>query len=723
MFSLLKRRRLARKALQDVSLQNALRRASLQHNQKYLQTSKSVPWEETKQNAREIRKKNIHCLPELIDRFSEEAQKAGAKVYRAAGPGEAVEAIRRIARKRKAKLIVKSKSMVSEEIGLNEALEEDGFQVVETDLGEWIIQLAGDRPSHITAPALHLTKEKISEILTRRLGRPVPPDAREIVRIAREEMRKSFIQADIGISGANFAIAESGTLAVVSNEGNVRLATTLPPVHIALVTAEKFVETLEEAAVLIKALTIASAGKKLTSYVSLITGPSSTTDIEKENIVGVHGPEEVHIIILDGGRLALAESPDFNEILYCLKCGGCMLVCPVYQSVGGHVFGGPVYPGGIGTLLTAITQSLGESSKTLDFCADCKKCETFCPVGIPTGNLLLKVKSLQGPDLKEKGLSWLFKSKTLAETGAGILAVLQRVWQKDGYLRRLPFIWTRGKRIPVLKPKPTIPGVPGEGPKAYLFQGCLAKYFFPEVRESVVKTLAHSGYRVVVPPEQVCCGAPSHHLGDAKSVAALAEKNLESFAKENPDIIITICPTGHSLLKNHYPEIDSRARRFSDRVQDLTTFLASKGQWPQVSGPAQQAVYYHYPCHSLNELQNGEAPPRLLRALGFDLAGQSDPPQCCGFCGVFSTKHPEISARLWDRKKEDILKSGAGVVATACPGCLFQLRAGLEPEAKPVRAYHIAEIIASLLESAPPAEKTKSRTSRDCQGKDIKGNQ
>ena len=723
MFSRPKRRRLARKALQDVSLQNALRRASHQHNQKYLQTSKSVPWEDTKQKAREIRKKNTSRLSELVDRFSEEAQRTGAKVYRAAGPGEAVEAIRRIARERKAKLIVKSKSMVSEEIGLNRALEEDGFQVIETDLGEWIIQLSGDRPSHITAPALHLTKEKIAEILTHHLGRPVPPDAGEIVRVAREEMRKSFIQADIGISGANFAIAESGTLAIVSNEGNVRLATTLPPVHVALVTAEKFVETLEEAAVLIKALTIASAGKKLTSYVSLITGPSSTTDIEKENIVGVHGPEEVHIIILDGGRLALAESTDFDQILYCLKCGGCMLVCPVFQSVGGHVFGGPVYPGGIGTLLTAMTQSLEESSKTLDFCADCRKCETFCPVGIPTGDLLLKVKNFQGPNLKEKGLSWLFKSRTLAERGAGILAFLQRFWQRDGYLRRLPLVWARGKGIPILKPKAPIPGVPGKGPKAYLFQGCLAKYFFPELRESVIKTLAHFGYRVVVPPEQVCCGAPSRHLGDAKSVAALAEKNLESFAKENPDVIITICPTGHSILKNHYPEIDSRASRFSDRIQDLTAFLASKEQCPQVSGPVRQAVYYHYPCHSLNERQSGEAPPRLLRAFGFDLAEQTDPPQCCGFCGVFSAKHPEISARLWERKKEDILKSGADMVATDCPGCLFQLRAGLEPEAKPVRAYHTAEIIASLLEEAPPAEKTKSRTSRDCQGKDIKENQ
>ena len=697
MFSSLKTRRRAKKALKDVNLQTALRRASSQHNAKYLQASREIPWEEVKQKARAIREKNIGRLPELIERFSREAEKAGARVHRASVPQDAIDTILRIAREKNARLIVKSKSMVSEEVGLNKALEKDGLQVVETDLGEWIIQLAGDRPSHITAPALHLTKEKIAEILSRRLGRTVPADAREIVRIAREELRKHFIQADIGISGANLAVAESGTLVIVSNEGNVRLATSLPPVHIALVTAEKFVETLEEATLLIKALTVASSGKKLTSYVSFITGPSSTTDIEKENVVGVHGPQEVHIVILDNGRLALAENEDFKDVLYCLKCGGCMLVCPVFQSVGGHVFGGPVYPGGIGTLLTAMTRSLRESYRTLDFCADCKKCEEFCPVGIPTGELLLRIKEAKGPRLWEKALSSLFRSKALAEKGAGAMAVLQKAWQKDGYLRRLPLVWTQGKRIPILKPRKGRPGEPVSGPKAYLFQGCLVKYFFPEVRESVEKSLTYFGYRVVTPPEQVCCGAPSQHLGDIKSVRALAEKNLESFLQADPDVIITVCPTGHALLKNLYPRLDPRASRFTDRIQDFTAFMASKGYLPPAKAAGKKEVYYHYPCHYLTELRLGEKPPQLLRSLGFDLAEQKEPPACCGFCGVFSAKNPRISAHLWNKKKKDILTSRASLVATDCPGCLFQLRSGLQTEGQPVRSHHTAEIFADLL--------------------------
>jgi iron-sulfur cluster protein len=718
LFSRLRRKKKVRHALKDLNLQRALRRATTQHNQKYLETAEEVPWEDYKKKARAIREKNIRQLPELIQRFTEEATKAGAHVYQAPTPQEALDIILRIAQENKARLIVKAKSMVSEEINLNNVLEKNGFEVVETDLGEWIIQLAKERPSHITAPALHKTKEEIAELLSRHLGRPVPADAREIVRIAREEMRGYFTRADIGISGANLAIAESGTLTIISNEGNARLVTTLPPVHIALVTAEKFVENLEEATALIKTLTIANSGRKITAYVSFITGPSSTTDIEKERIVGVHGPGEVHIIILDNGRLDLAKNEDFNEILYCLKCGGCMLVCPVFQSVGGHVFGGPVYSGGIGTLLTAATRSLEESFETMDFCADCKKCEAFCPVSIPTGNLILKIKSAQGPGLSEKGLSGLFQNTALAETGAGVLAVLQKLWQKNGYLKGLPFSWTRGKRIPALRPrKDRLKGITAR-PKVYFFQGCLVKYFFPEIRESVEKALIHFGLSVVVPPSQGCCGAPSLHLGDREAVRRLARQNLASFEKENPDFILMTCPTGHSLLKNIYPEIDERAARWRDKIFDFTAFMVDRGYLPEPKiTPEKTKLYYHYPCHYLNDLKLGDEPAKLLRSAGFQISPASKPSTCCGFCGVFSLRNPEISGHLWKNKKKEILESQADLVATDCPGCLFQLRSGLRNEAVTVRAFHTAELFAHVLEKESKKKRTASPDSKGPQKK------
>jgi iron-sulfur cluster protein len=704
LLSRLKQKRRVRRALKDVHLQKAIDRASAQHNQKYGETAKEIPWEEYKKRARAIREKNVRRLPELIQRFSEEAARAGAVVHRASTVAEALEAIRRIATEKKAKLIIKSKSMVSEEIGLNEFLEKNGFEVVETDLGEWIIQLAKDRPSHITAPAMHLTKERIAEILSRELHREVPADAQEIVRVAREVLRRSFMQADIGISGANFAVAESGTLVIVSNEGNARLVTTLPPVHIAVVTAEKFVETLEEATSLIKALTVASSGGRITSYVSLITGPSSTTDIEKERVVGVHGPQEVHVVILDNGRLALATNDDFNETLFCLKCGGCMLVCPVFQSVGGHVFGGPVYPGGIGTLLTAMTKSVAESERTLHFCADCKKCEDFCPVGIPTGELLVKLKTAAGSSLFERGLSSVFRNRPAAEKGAAVLSLFQRLWQKDGYLRGLPFAIMRGKRWPALKYRKGRARSQGQGQKVYFFQGCLVKYFFPEVRDSVVRTLSHFGYQVVVPDDQACCGAPSLHLGDEKSVRALTQVNLGSFEREKPDFILTVCPTGNSLLKNRYPEIDERAEIWRDKVVDFTAFLAERTDLPRRAKGRGQ-LYYHIPCHSLTELKRGGKAKQVLGTLGYELVKEKDPPTCCGFCGVFSVKNPEISGHLWNDKKAEILETGASLVATDCPGCLFQLRSGFKKEKSLVRSKHTAELLAESLDFPPENRK------------------
>jgi len=336
LFSRRKRRKQAKKALQDEPLQKALTRASSHHFKNFNTSIKSISWADYKEKASTIRDECLKRLPELIQRFSEEAENAGAQVYRAITPSEALSQIDKILQKGNAKLIVKAKSMVSEEIKLNSYLEEKGYRVVETDLGEWIIQLAGERPSHITAPALHKTKEEIAAHLSRLFRRKIPADAHEIVQTARKELRRFFLEADVGISGANLAVAESGTLAIVSNEGNARLVTSLPPVHIALISTEKFVETMEQATILIKTLITASSGMKMTSYVSFITGTSRTTDIEKELITGVHGPQEVHIIILDNGRLQVREDKDFKKILACLKCGGCMLVCPVFFPQRSH---------------------------------------------------------------------------------------------------------------------------------------------------------------------------------------------------------------------------------------------------------------------------------------------------------------------------------------------------------------------------------------------------
>lgn len=697
MFPRKKQKRKLRKALKDTNLQQALSRASDHHYQKYKHNKKEIPWEEYKDKARTIKEECIRIFPQLIQEFTSEAQKAGAQVYKASTPNDALLQIEKIARQKKAKLIVKSKSMVSEEIKLNDFLEKRGYKVVETDLGEWIVQLAKERPSHITAPALHKTKEEIAKLLSDHLNLSVPPDSKEIVRLAREKMRQYFIEADIGISGANLAVAESGTLVIISNEGNARLVTSLPPVHVAIITTEKFVRTLEQAATLIKCLILASSGLKLTSYVSFITGPSRTTDIEKELVIGAHGPKELHIIILDSGRTKIAKDKDLKEILYCLKCGGCMLVCPVFQAAGGHIFGGPVYPGGIGILMTAMNQSTKKISSLLEFCADCKKCEAFCPVGIPTSELLLKLKNKMGPNLGERALSTVISKKFLTEIGTKILSVVQSPWRKEGYLENLPLAWAKGKSIPALNLKKANPPSEKNKEKIYLFQGCMTKFFFPEIRQSVFTTLSRYGFEIVSPPDQVCCGAPNLHLGHKKDVHRLALKNLKSFKRENPDYILTVCPTGNSMLKKTYPQLKSESAKWINKIYDFTDFLLKIKPMPGKKQNLKKEIFYHYPCHYLNDLKIGDSPKKLIQNLGFNLKEEEEPFTCCGFCGVFSFKNPEISRQIWKKKKQKILEGQANLIATDCPGCLFQLRANLKKEERPFKILHTAELCSQVL--------------------------
>jgi len=697
------KRSAARRALADADLRRALDKAGAGHFGKYERIRTEIPWEKIKEEARAIRRACLPRLEELIARFTAEAERAGAKVHRAATAEEARTIVSTILGERGVRRVVKSKSMVSEEVGLNAHLEAQGLQVVETDLGEWIVQLAGERPSHITAPALHKTKEEVAELISRHLGRNVPAEIPALVEVARTELRRFFIEAEAGLSGANFAVAESGTLVIVSNEGNVRLATTLPPIHVALISVEKFVETLEQATTLLKALITGSSGLRMTSYVSYITGPSKTTDIEKELVVGVHGPREVHIVVVDNGRLAAAKDEDLHETLLCLKCGGCMLQCPVFQAVGGHVYGGPVYPGGIGALLTAVTRTPKEAERLLDMCADCRKCEAFCPVGIPTSEILLRLKARKGPTWPERVLSGGFRFRRLAEAGAKVLAVLQRVWMKDGRIRRMPTVWTKGKRYPPIRFNkaggPAVAATSGDGEKVLLFQGCLVKYFFPEVREAVLKVLRDGEFEAVCPDDQSCCGAPSRHLGDERGVKGLVEANLEVFARENPDMILTVCPTGHSILTKLYPELDPRAAPWAERIYDFTDFMVRRGFFPKAP-PSKGGAYYHYPCHYVNEMKLKERPIELLRALGYNPKPDREPHACCGFCGVFSAKNPEIAARFLEDKKARVAEGGENLVATDCPGCVLQLKAGLADMATKYEVVHTAELVARALDES-----------------------
>jgi iron-sulfur cluster protein len=289
--------------------------------------------------------------------------------FRASSPEAVKEYILALAREKGVQRVVKSKSMASEEIHLNKALEAGGLRVTETDLGEWIVQLAGQRPSHMVMPAIHLTKEQVADLFSKEVDERLAADIPRLVEVAREQLRGEFLAADMGISGANVAVAETGTIVLVTNEGNARLVTTLPRVHVAIVGLEKLVEKLDDVVPIVTALPKSATGQLLTSYCTMLTGPAPDVD---------GGTKELHVILMDNRRSEMAADPQFKPALQCIRCASCLNVCPVYRVVGGHVFG-KTYTGGIGAILTAWFDALKDSDDLQALCIQCGNCKEVCP--------------------------------------------------------------------------------------------------------------------------------------------------------------------------------------------------------------------------------------------------------------------------------------------------------------------------------------------------------
>jgi L-lactate dehydrogenase complex protein LldG len=341
-----------------------------------------------------IKEVSIQQMAELAGKAGRSIEENKGKSYIAKTAAEALKIIGEIVGK--GKLVVKAKSMTAEEIGLREHLEEAGNEVYETDLGEFIIQKLGQRPMHILSPAIHVPREDVARLFSQITGQKLQPDIDTLVATARELLREKFFKADVGISSANVVSADTGTLFLIENEGNIRLATGAPLVHIALVGMEKLVPTLEEA-FKVSEVTWRYANYTVPSYVSMISGPSKTGDIEKVTTYGVHGPKEFHVIFLDDGRTHLAKDPVLRQALYCLRCGGCLYECPVFGLTAGYF--GDKYFAGIGAVWAAeVTGNIEKASSMAYTCLTCGRCRVRCPMKIDVPEMILALrKSIAEP--------------------------------------------------------------------------------------------------------------------------------------------------------------------------------------------------------------------------------------------------------------------------------------------------------------------------------------
>ena len=412
-------------------------------------------WQALRQAGHEIR---LHAIT-YLDHYLEQAERAviaaGGQVHWATDAAAACEIVLEIARRHGAKRVVKSKSMATEEIGLNHALEAAGIRVVETDLGEYIVQLKGVGPAHIVVPAFHLSTAEIAALFREKLGVEAPPEPERLTEIARAKLREEFLAADLGISGANFLVAETGTIVTVTNEGNGRMCTTIPPVHVAVVGIDKVVPDWESLSVLLKLLARSATGQKLSCYTQFISGPPRRPEET--------GPREVHLVLVDNGRSQILRSPETRKTLLCIRCGACLNICPVYNSVGGYTYGYPI-SGPTGVLFA--TQILGTSAaRGLPFASTlCGACNDICPVKIPITEILLHLRHrvVEGDAVAQSvapfplglaakagaaslGTTWLYR------LGAWALRLLQVPFVRDGWMAHLPpplHRWTMARPFP-----------------------------------------------------------------------------------------------------------------------------------------------------------------------------------------------------------------------------------------------------------------------------------
>lgn len=420
-----------------------------------LRVSELPEWEELRQAAHELRLHTLQHLDVYLEQLEAQVTAAGGQVHWAADAAEACRIVLEIAAAHQVRSAVKVKSMATEEIGLNRALEQAGISVYETDLGEYIIQLAGTGPSHIIVPAVHLTKEEIARLFQEKLGVDAPPDPERLTEIARRTLREKFLTAEMGISGANFLIAETGTLVIVTNEGNGRMCTTLPKLHVAVVGIDKVIPDWESLAVLLKLLPRSATGQKISTYTSLITGPRRAE--------GEYGPEAFHLVLLDNGRSRILADPEAIETLKCIRCGCCLNVCPVYKHVGGFAYGWFI-SGPIGAIFSP--QILGtQAARELPFASSlCGACADVCPVKVPIPKILLHLRHrvVEGSPPAASPLAragaragvYALNTPWLYRLGAGWMKIAQSPFRRKGWLPWLPppvNRWTKVRPLPVFQ--------------------------------------------------------------------------------------------------------------------------------------------------------------------------------------------------------------------------------------------------------------------------------
>ena len=651
----------------------------------------------------------LQQLDDLYSQFKQKAEAAGVTVHYAKDADEANAIISRIAKETDCKKVVKSKSMTAEETLLNHALEDDGLEVTESDLGEWIIQLRHEGPSHMVMPAIHLSRYQVQDLFSDVTRTKQSDDIEKLVKVARRELRQKFAEADMGITGANFAVAETGSIGIVTNEGNARLVTTLPRVHVALMGIDKLVPTIGDALKILKVLTRNATAQPITSYVTWVTGAN-------ECETGPDRKKDIHFVFLDNGRREMAADPLFSQVFRCVRCGACANVCPVYRLVGGHKMG-HIYIGAIGLILSYFFHGPESARNIVQNCINCEACKDICAGGIDLPRLIkavhARIQDEEGHPIPSLLLGMVMKNRKLFHTLLRTAKWAQKpVAGDDGFMRHLPMIFFKDhdfKALPTVAEKPfrdlwpeLKPAIENPRYRVGLFSGCVQDFVYPEQMVAAVELFADHDVEMSFPMKQSCCGLPLQMMGEMKTSRDVALQNLRAFEKENVDYIVTLCASCASHLKHNYPELlkdDSKLREkvdaFTAKVIDMSSFVHDVLQVrPDDFQGDGKKVTFHAPCHLCRGLGVHDAPRNLMKTAGMDYREAAESEVCCGFGGTYSAKFPELSKQLLENKLDNVEATGADILFTDCPGCVMQLRGGMKKRGSTIEVKHTVEGLA-----------------------------
>jgi iron-sulfur cluster protein len=726
---------------------------------RYRAAAQLPDYDDLKDQTRKIKEKSIAALPDLIQTLKSSIRARGGHVLVANTAADACQYILDVCHWRTAKMVVKGKSITSEEIHMNHALEAEGIEVVESDLAEFILQLADEQPSHVLAPALHYSRERITALFKRKFKTDLPLDTGEaLTRFARERLREKFLYADVGITGANLIAADTGTLMLVESEGNIRLASYLPPVHIAIAGVEKIIPTRQEMAPFLDLLSLSAVGQKMSVYTSFLSPPL------KDPPFALPGKplkrREFHLVLIDNGRMRMRDDPVFKEALYCIRCGACLNSCANFQTVGGHAFGGETYSGGIGGSWEAGTGQI-ENARFSELCTGCTRCVHQCPVriDIPWLNenlgdrlnqtqersaLQNAVGSATGAAIDDRSATiskmffgnyhyfakWATRFASISNVigkggrapGKGADAKQERAnparlvmekWLGLDHRRALP-AFPKHTLVQAARHLPT-PSSKGSEAKAVVFADIFTNYGIVKRGLATIEVLRALGADVVVSeafPEGRAALSQGM-IATAKQHARRALQELDSYVSDGRDIVV-VEPSSLSMFRRdmaHLIDSHERFERFRSRAYDpveyVSRMLRHTGRNPEdvfdiSKSKVGHRLFFHAHCQ---EKTIGCAEPAiaLLRQIGFDVATSNV--ECCGMAGSFGYKKDfydlsmAVGADLFGQVVQQDRNGGTRQLLASGTSCTEQLHAGFDRS-----VLHPIELLATLLSTKEPAK-------------------